>query len=204
MSASTESEISRTRSVPLRCVAEVMRAFQPCRRHTCIISSESVATMTSVRSGDERTPSYTRAIKGFPAIWRSIFRGSRVDSSLAGMTAITFMPSVSIFCLRVAIARLPKELRSMLRAIADGNQENCALAFGVRREKADYVVVVKSEAGRTQTLCIRCQIQLTAEDASFELHRTISAVAKALQNRMQVCQKENVYGGIGGQLLFQS
>ncbi len=92
----------------------------------------------------------------------------------------------------------------MSRAVADGNQENCALALAVWGEKVDYVVVVKSKAGRTQTLRISSQIQLAAEDASFELHGTISAVAKALQNRAQVRQKENVYCGVGGQLLFQS
>src|ERR1700722_3271805 len=102
------------------------------------------------------------------------------------------------FLLASCNSELPRELELMLRAVADGNQENCALAFGVWGEKADYVVVVKSETGRAQTLRISGQVQLAAEDASFELHRPISAVAKAPQNRMQVRQKENVYGGIGG------
>jgi hypothetical protein len=72
-------------------VDEVMRAFQPWLRQTICISSESVAMITSERSGDKRTASYTQPTSGLPAISRNILRGRRVDATRAGMMAIDFM-----------------------------------------------------------------------------------------------------------------
>ena len=70
----------------------------------------------------------------------------------------------------------------MFRAVAEGHKENCALTFGVRGEETGYVIVVKCEAGRTQVLGICCEIELAAQDAGFELHGAIPAIAKSLQN----------------------
>jgi hypothetical protein len=89
-------------------------------------------------------------------------------------------------------------------AVAESNQENCAFAFGVWGKEADYVVVVKGETGRAQVLGVSCEIELAAEKAGFELYGAISAVPKALQDRTQIRQKENVHGGVCGQPLFQS
>src|SRR5271169_2227026 len=68
-----------------------IRAFQPCRRQASMISSESVAMITSERSGDERTASYTQPTSGLPTISRSILRGRRVDANRAGITATDLM-----------------------------------------------------------------------------------------------------------------
>ena len=67
------------------------RALQECRRQASIISSESVATITSSRREQARTALWTHVTSGRPAISRSILRGRRVDPSRAGITAITFM-----------------------------------------------------------------------------------------------------------------
>src|ERR1700693_4696436 len=150
-----------------------------------MISSESVATMTSSNSGEDRTPSYTRAIRVCPAIWRSIFRGSRGEASRAGMTAMAFMPTVSIFCLPVAIEDSVPFLLAVnndfkggsanwlgLRfgAVAEGHQEYCVFAFGMWGEEAGYVIVVKGKAGGAQMLGVGCEVELAAENAGFDLH----------------------------------
>src|SRR6266446_1415631 len=71
-------------------------------------------------------------------------------------------------------------------------------------EEAGHVVVVKGEAGGSQALGIGCEIEFAAEDAGLKLYGTIAAVSKAIENRPQICQEENVHGGVGGQLLLQS
>src|SRR5947207_1293659 len=52
-----------------------------------MISSESVAMITSSGRGEERTALYTRPIRGCPPISRSILRGILVEASRAGITA---------------------------------------------------------------------------------------------------------------------
>src|ERR1700689_369337 len=56
-----------------------------------MISSESVATITSASLDAARTAPYTREINISPAISRSILRGRRVEAKRAGITAIVFM-----------------------------------------------------------------------------------------------------------------
>src|ERR1700681_3263784 len=91
MSAVSRPDTSCTRSVPLRCAGEVICAFQPCSGQRLMISSESVAMMTSASNREERTASYTTPINGLPAISRSILRGRRVEARRAGITAIAFI-----------------------------------------------------------------------------------------------------------------
>src|SRR5260370_23609119 len=99
---------------------------------------------------------------------------------------------------------MAKTLGSVFEAVANGYQENGALAFGMWGEEAGDVVVVKGEAGGAQALGIGRKIQLAAEDAGFKLHGTIAAIAKAIENRPQVCQQKNVHSGVGRQLLLQA
>src|SRR5260370_28214353 len=99
---------------------------------------------------------------------------------------------------------MAQTLGSVFEAVASGYQENGALAFGMWGEEAGDVVVVKGEAGGAQALGIGGKIQLAAEDAGFKLHGTIPAIAKAIENRPQVRQEENIHGGIGGQLLLHA
>src|SRR5580698_1717778 len=67
-------------------------------------------------------------------------------------------------------------------AVTYGNQENSALAFGMRREELDYVIVVKGEAAGAEALCIGCQIKFAAENAGLKLYSAIRAVSEAIKN----------------------
>ena len=89
-------------------------------------------------------------------------------------------------------------------AVAQCYQEDGALAFGVWGEESGYVVVEKREAGGTEMLSIRSQIELPSENACFKLHRAISAIAKALQDRPQIGQEEHVHRSVGRQRLLQA
>src|SRR5712692_1407136 len=89
-------------------------------------------------------------------------------------------------------------------AVAEGDEEDGALAFGVRREEADHVVVKESEAGSAEALGVGGEIELTAENAGFELHGAIAAIAEALQDGAQVREEKDGHGSVGGQLLLQS
>src|SRR6266853_2707346 len=71
-------------------------------------------------------------------------------------------------------------------------------------EEASHIVVVKGEAGGAQTLGIGGEIEFAAENAGLKLYGAIAAISKAIENRLQVCQEENIHGGIGRQLLLQS
>ncbi len=84
------------------------------------------------------------------------------------------------------------------------NEKNGTLVCRVRREEPGHLVVIKSQASRAQVLGIGPEIQLAADDARFKLHRAVSTISEALQNRPQVCQEKYVHGGVRGQLLVQS
>ncbi len=88
--------------------------------------------------------------------------------------------------------------------MAEGYEEDGAFAFGVGREEAGNVVVEESQAGGAETLGVGREIQLAAEDAGFELHGAVAAIAEALQNGAQVREEKNVHGGVGGQFLSQA
>jgi len=89
-----------------------------------------------------------------------------------------------------------------LRTISYCYQENSALACGVGTEESDHIVVEKSEPCGAQPLRVRSQVQLASKNARFELHRSISTIAKSLQDRPQVRQKEYVDGSVSRQLLL--
>src|SRR5712692_8865108 len=89
-------------------------------------------------------------------------------------------------------------------AVAEGDEKDGALALGVRREESGDVVVEKGEAGGAEPLGVRSKIELAAEDAGFELHSAISAIAEALKDGAQVGQEKNGNVGVGGQLLSQA
>src|SRR5215470_13160276 len=76
--------------------------------------------------------------------------------------------------------------------LAQRHEKNGALAFGVRREEPNHLVIIKREAGGAQALGIRPEIHPAAEDAGFELYGAIPAITKTLQNRLQVRQEKDV------------
>src|SRR5437660_1320481 len=95
-------------------------------------------------------------------------------------------------------------LEFLFGTFAHSHEKNGALAFRVRREEPDYLVVIKSQAGSAQVLGVGREIQLASQNAGFELHRAVSTIPEALQNRSQVYQEKYVHGGVRGQLLVQS
>ena len=92
-------------------------------------------------------------------------------------------------------------LEFLPNASSHSHEKNGTLACSVRRKKAGHIVVIKSQAGSAQSLGLGRKIQLAAQNAGFKLHRAVSAIPEALQNRPQVCQEKYVYGGFGGQRL---
>src|SRR4029077_6275753 len=89
-------------------------------------------------------------------------------------------------------------------AMTNRYQENGALAFGMGRKEASDVVVEERETRGAEPLGVGREIKLAAEDAGFELHGAIAAVAEALQNGTQVGEEKDGHSGVGGQLLLQA
>src|SRR3954462_9643538 len=102
--------------------------------------------------------------------------------------------------LRRMMAFAVSSLRVALRTISYCYQENSALVLRVGTEESDYIIVEKSETRCTQSLRVCSQVQFAAKNTRFQLHRTISTIAKSLQNRPQVRQKEYVDGSVSRQL----
>src|SRR5260370_1119852 len=86
----------------------------------------------------------------------------------------------------------------------EGDKKDGALSFGMGREKADDVIIKKSEASGAEALRVGSKIKLAAEDAGFKLHGAIATIAETLQNGAQVSQKKNVNRGVRGQILSQA
>src|SRR5689334_6780493 len=107
---------SYTRSVPLRCLSEVICAFHPFACASCKTSSESVAMITSRSSGDFFAASYTRAIICCPAISRSTLRGKRVEARRAGMMAIA-EKELGIRGIALSLPQLLQLLRLLFHAL---------------------------------------------------------------------------------------
>jgi len=74
----------------------------------------------------------------------------------------------------------------------------------VRRKEVGHIIVKTRQSTRAETLCVGCEVQLAAEDARFQLHSAIAAIAETLQNRPQVDEKEHRNARITRQLLFQA
>jgi hypothetical protein len=89
-------------------------------------------------------------------------------------------------------------------AVAQCDEEDRALAFGVRREERSNVIVEECEAGGAQVLSVSGEIQFAADDAGFQLHSAISAIAVTLQDGTKISEEENVDGGVGRESLLQS
>src|ERR1700746_3500126 len=88
-------------------------------------------------------------------------------------------------------------------ALPERHQEDCAFPPGVRRKKADDVIVVESQPGRSETLRVSAKIKPPAQNARLQLHGTVAAVSVALQNLPQVGKKEDVDSRIRRKLLFE-
>src|SRR5947207_7071958 len=95
-------------------------------------------------------------------------------------------------------------LEFLFATFANSHEKNGTLAFRVRGEEPGHLVVIKSQASSAQVLGVGRKIQLASQKTGFELHRAVSTIPKALQNRSQLCQEKYVHGGVRGQFLVQS
>ena len=94
----------------------------------------------------------------------------------------------------------------MLRfgAVAQGHQEDGALAFGVRGEEGGHVVVEKRQAGGAQALRIGCEIELAADDAGLKLHGAIARLPKRCRMGRRSARKKMSAAASAGKGLLQS
>src|SRR5256885_6397824 len=97
-----------------------------------------------------------------------------------------------------------RSLGLVFGAVTEGYEEDGAFAFGVRGKEAGDLVVEEGEPGGAESERVGREIELAAEDAGFELHGAIAAIAKTVQNGTQVREEKDVHGGVGGQVLLQS
>src|SRR5947209_4147364 len=95
-------------------------------------------------------------------------------------------------------------IKTSFDALAEGHEKNGILARGVRREEADYVVVVKGEAAGAEMQSVGRKIKLASDDPGFQLHGSISAVAEALEDCLQISEKEHGDAGIGREVLLEA
>src|SRR5260370_3907752 len=91
----------------------------------------------------------------------------------------------------------------LLGGPAESDQEDDALARSVRREERRHIVVVEGESGGAESLGVRGQVQLPADDAGFELGGAGAPVADTPQDTGQLSQTVDVHAGVGGELLVQ-
>ena len=71
-------------------------------------------------------------------------------------------------------------------AFSQGNQEDCALAFGVRRKEIHDIVVIEGESGGAETLGIGSQVEAATDESSFELGGAIAAIAIGGDDPVQI------------------
>ena len=90
-SASIFCATSATRSVPVRCLSDVIITFIPSFWHASTIIWLSVATITSSNMETFFASLYTHQTIDLPQISASGLPGKRDDLYLAGMTPITFI-----------------------------------------------------------------------------------------------------------------
>src|SRR5260370_21242742 len=90
----------------------------------------------------------------------------------------------------------------LLGGPAESDQEDDALARSVRREERRHIVVVEGESGGAESLGVRGQVQLPADDAGFERGGAVASVAETLQDTGQISQPVDVHAGVGGELRF--
>src|SRR5262249_29629536 len=107
--------------------------------------------------------------------------GGRVQSQIAGGW------KSQIHVVQVAgAARQGDEGLRTARTLAQGNEEDGALPFRVRRKKADDIVVIECQARCAETLSVSGDIELSAQDPCFQLRCPVAAIAKTFENLVEV------------------
>jgi hypothetical protein len=72
-----------------------------------------------------------------------------------------------------------------------------------RKEFSDFVII-EGKAGGSESLRVRAQINLAADDACLEVRYAITPIAKGFQDSLQSRKKENRNARIGGKILVQA
>src|SRR5947207_12408946 len=73
----------------------------------------------------------------------------------------------------------------------------------MRTEKTRDLIVIKRQAGSSQSKRVGSQINLSAENPRLQLRRAIAAIAELAQPPRQIGEKEYRHRRIPGQLLFE-
>src|SRR2546425_3398428 len=120
------------------------------------------------------------------------------------MMALTLIGCCICDSQRATRRRLLNLPELLFGAFSHSHERNGTLAFRVRREEPDHVVIIKGQASSAQVLGVGREIQLASQNTGFELDRAVSTIPEALQNRSQVYQEKYVHGAVRGQLLVQS
>ena len=98
---------------------------------------------------------------------------------------------------------LDKSLASF-PAPAERHEENCTLVLRVRRKEVRYIVVEEGETGCAEVQCICSEIHLAAEDSGFELNGSVSAIAEAFKNGMEIRKEEDIGCGVAREILSKA
>src|SRR3972149_3507016 len=98
-------------------------------------------------------------------------------------------------CCPAKVQGIPRRLPTAGGGVAEGGEENHALAAGVGGEELGHVVVEEGQAGGPEPLGVGRQVHLAAQDGGLELGRAIAAVAEARQHGVEVAQEVHVHGG---------
>ena len=64
----------------------------------------------------------------------------------------------------------------LFQRLANRNEEDGALVFGVRRKEVDHFVIEKGQAGGAQVLSVGCQVNLASDGPGLKLDTAITAV----------------------------
>ena len=73
----------------------------------------------------------------------------------------------------------------------------------MRREECRHVIIKKSKSGGAEPLCVRGEINLSADNSCLELRGTVTAIAEARQSSIEVRQKINIHAAIRRNILIE-
>src|ERR687884_2120891 len=96
-----------------------------------------------------------------------------------------------------------RSLCTPLKRPAERQQEQHALARGMRGEEPGDVIVEERETRCAEPECIRGQVELPRGDGRLELSDAIAAVAETRQQGSEIDEEVDVGGGISPQVLAQ-
>jgi hypothetical protein len=88
--------------------------------------------------------------------------------------------------------------------VAEGREEQDALARGVSGEEVGDLVIEESETSGPEALGIGGQVETAAGDSSFELGGAVTAIPEAREDRSECGETVDVHRRLGGKLLEEA